>query len=397
MNHSDASEQALLGNLMLDNSQYDIVSIYLKPEDFYVPIHAAIYRTIGDVIKNGKQAWGPTLLEVLKDTPFCDPGYLGQVMSYALESKSAPKNAQHILELAYLRRMDALCAEMTKKKDLVSRSELQKQIAELSLSHAKNTEISALPQLQCAFKSANEPLRMIKTGYSAWDGSFGGLMRGARYIIAGQSGAGKTALAVNIAWNVANQGKKVRYVFFEGTEDELWWRIMARVASIPITSLREGLNPSQSEKLVGFTDELKDRDFAVVRNPRDISQMISMCGACDVIVLDGMSSAPATGDTLIERLANVSSYSKTLADRTGAAVIMLSHLNSSGVKNGGDGTAVYGGQAPTFDPEGILELKQEKTQGSVKMVTGNISKNRYGPTDSVKFIFDGKYMTYKDA
>lgn len=48
--HSQEAEQAILGALLLDNGAWERVADVLQPADFYLPAHAAIYRSIGAAI-----------------------------------------------------------------------------------------------------------------------------------------------------------------------------------------------------------------------------------------------------------------------------------------------------------------------------------------------------------
>jgi replicative DNA helicase len=59
------------------------------------------------------------------------------------------------------------------------------------------------------------PDRLIYTGIEWWDKFAGPFRRGNTYVIAGYPGAGKTTLAINLAWAMACKGKKVWYYCLE--------------------------------------------------------------------------------------------------------------------------------------------------------------------------------------
>ena len=59
------------------------------------------------------------------------------------------------------------------------------------------------------------PDRHIYTGIEWWDKFAGPMRRGNTYVLAGYPGAGKTTLALNLAWSMAKQGKRVWYYCLE--------------------------------------------------------------------------------------------------------------------------------------------------------------------------------------
>lgn len=403
--HSEMCEQALLGLIMTDNANFGLIEGRISADDFYIPIHSSIFNVIESQINQGITAWpGSVLPAVLSDTVTEEyaKSYIREMFISAEMGGNILSAAHVIADMSFRRKLishaKALNAAVESGNESLS-AKIQTQIAELSTGHVNLLPDDPHEQLMAAFKLATEPEPMMASGINCWDDTFGGLVKGVRYIIAGRAGSGKTALALNMAWNVAKSGKKVRYIFFEGRAEEIWHRIMAREMNVPITSFRKGLNANQQVAVQSKQERIIGVDFAVVRDPKNVGEMIARCGACDLIVLDGMSSAPAQGaDNLIEKVAMVTAYCKTMADKTGAAVIMLAHLNSEGIKSAGTGTGIFGGQAATFDPESIVELKADEDTKDMKLrrIDGIVTKNRYGELKTMKMSFNGEYMIYGD-
>lgn len=63
-------------------------------------------------------------------------------------------------------------------------------------------------------------IKPIPTGIDWWDEFAGPLRRGNTYVIAGYPGAGKTTLALNLAWSMAKAGQKVWYYCMELASEE---------------------------------------------------------------------------------------------------------------------------------------------------------------------------------
>jgi len=66
------------------------------------------------------------------------------------------------------------------------------------------------------------PDRHIYTGIEWWDKFAGPMRRGNTYVLAGYPGAGKTTLALNLAWSMAKQGKRVWYYCLELSATEVF-------------------------------------------------------------------------------------------------------------------------------------------------------------------------------
>lgn len=287
------------------------------------------------------------------------------------------------------------CAERNSLPELM---EAQKRLSELHAEWLVTPDVTPIEQLRSAFQLASTGQNMLSTGFQPWDDAFGGLFKGGRYLIAGHGGVGKSAFAINLAWNVAKAGGRVRWLGFEDTTAELWWRIMARVMRIPITSFRKGLSDYQQTQVTMKQGKLEGADFLVFYNTKTIAERISLCGPCDLIVVDGMTSYIAPPEyTKVDKAGYVNDQCKQLADKTGAAVIILAHVNSEAVKSGASMSGIYGGQAATFDPEGIAEIRwaDANENGKVRTIDMKILKNRFGPSgNTVKITHEGEYMTY---
>jgi len=398
MPHSAIAEQGLLGLIMCDNSRYDVVAERLTIEDFYVPMHAVIYKTAGELISSRMEANPISISEKMDCGAF---GGQNAMLLHFTEMYDAASRADDVSTLAFIvsehayqRKLIVAAGELTKAANenrVEDAKGYQAIIAELSQTFSNQRPENPNDQLRKALSQSQKTDNMMKTGIYAWDNNFQGVFKGSRYIIAGHGGAGKSALAINMSWNMACDGKKVRWLSYEEETHALWWRIMARVSGVPYTAFRHGLSEDQRYQVSAKQDILMDKDFLAFYNIPTPSDMINACGQCDLVVLDGITSAPAEGATnKIEKAGVVTEYCARIAAKTGAAVIMLAHVNSDSVKTGASMTGIYGGQAATFDPEGIVDLRYADEDRSA--VAMKVLKNRYGPAkkdvDLLRFNYE---------
>ncbi|WP_181174629.1 AAA family ATPase [Mesorhizobium sp. B2-3-10] len=402
---SPNAELALLGMLMVDNRNAACVADRLTPEHFYVPLHSLCYQHILALIEDRSEANPITLHERMKGTEWEDKVALMPHLTSMFEAAALGTNpwafGRVILETHFQRSAIALAGDVTKCAERNNLSDLlaaQKRLADLHAEWLVTPDVTPLDQMQDAYSQASTGQNMLTTGFAPWDEAFGGLFKGGRYLIAGHGGVGKSAFAINLAWNVAKAGGKVRWLGFEDTPAELWWRIMARELRVPITSFRKGLTEHQQTVVTGGQGRLSGADFLVFYNTKSIAERISLCGPCDLIVVDGMTSYLAPPEyTKVDKAGYVNDQCKQLADKTGAAVLILAHVNSDSVKSGASISGIYGGQAATFDPEGIAEIRwaDGNEAGKIRTIDMKILKNRFGPSGrTLKITHEGEYMTY---
>jgi replicative DNA helicase len=389
---------------MLDNERYQAIGEQLKASEFYIPLHATCFDLIGKLISERLEANPITLGEKLKATEF-DKGDLNNWLLSVFETAGLATDANTlaytIAEYAYQRRMiewGKMLTDAANGNRVEEAKELQAKIADEVVNFSRKSPETPTGQIQKAYARALKGESMMPTGLQCWDDAFGGLFAGSRYIIAGHGGVGKSAMAINMAWNLAKAGKRVRWLTFEEEVEQVWWRIFARETHTPITSFRKGLTPNQQEIVARRQENLLGNDFLIYANARDVGEMINWCGQSDCIVLDGLTSAPAPGAAnKVDKAGIVTDYCKKLADATGACVIILAHVNSDSIKTGSSMTGIYGGQAATFDPEGIVDLRwaDNNEQYGPRLVKMHVLKNRYGEAGKkYEVVFNGEYMKY---
>ena len=87
----------------------------------------------------------------------------------------------------------------------------------------------------------------ISTGYKSLDACTGGLLPGSVYVLAGRTGEGKTALALNMALRVAAAGRRVQYFTLEMPAEQLVARAASNLSKIDAARVRDR-NLSDEEK-----------------------------------------------------------------------------------------------------------------------------------------------------
>jgi replicative DNA helicase len=150
----------------------------------------------------------------------------------------------------------------------------------------------------------------ISSGLKAVDYNTRGFVGGELIILAGETSHGKTALGVNMAVNVAKQGKPVLFVSLEITQVQLTARIGKIVGEDALLNL-----PIFMQK----KDEL---------NWRDIDGIISVAkeNGVELVIIDHLHYFTREVDKISEDLGRITKEFKKNANRHNIPIVLISHV-----------------------------------------------------------------------
>ena len=269
--HNLEAEQALLGALMFDNAVFERLSDRLRGSHFYEPFHQRLYDAVEDHIRQGMLAEPTILMERFKQDPafqeFGGLRYLADLVDRAPPAANAPDYARVVYDLALRRDLIRIGGEIIKEApapetpaiDQIESAEQQLYtLAEtgkpssgfVSFSHA----LSGAVQMAAEAYQRDGKLAGLATNLDDLDQKLGGLHPSDLLILAGRPSMGKTALATNIAFNVARnyrweptpEGRKtvsggvVAFYSLEMSAEQLAMRILADASRGSSDKLRNG-------------------------------------------------------------------------------------------------------------------------------------------------------------
>jgi replicative DNA helicase len=230
------------------------------------------------------------------------------------------------------------------------------------------------------------------------------LGRGKFLILAADSSAGKTALALQFAYHLAAVGKKVGFFSLETDNDTLTDRLMAETQVA-------GINLPRS-KAKALTRADYDNAFIVGQNAeRQRLDLIDSIETCDeirsftiqkgyeVIVVDYLQLIDADGDKRWDIVTNISMQLHRLAQQLGVTVIGLSQITPP----------ESGGKKARLTMDSLRESRQLKHDADVILLLENcddfpggrsltVAKNKDGRRNQgMKLVFDAEHMTFSYA
>lgn len=259
--------------------------------------------------------------------------------------------------------------------------------------------------------AAGEVRPFVSTGFDSLDTQLsGGFIQSGYITLAARPGVGKTTVAVNLAENVAAQGKGVLYISLEMDERQIMARRVGAAAGVSYSSIYGGkLTDRDWTRYNDAMQTLYNRPFYIHDKPctvEDIEREIRCIDNLSLVVIDHIGLLKcATGRSRYEAVTEISHRLKQIALSTGIPILALCQLNraseakesklpslaelrdSGAIEEDSDAVMLLSRPAMFADEENKPKPWEAQTLAVL------VEKNRHGMTGTVKFDFIG--MTAK--
>ncbi|MBL4538320.1 MAG: AAA family ATPase [Oceanicaulis sp.] len=322
--HNIECEQAILGALLLDNGVYFDVEGRLHADHFFDPLHGRVFEALEKLIRRGKLADAVVLkTEFEHDPAMLDIGgavYLADLMRDAPEPSSAHEYGSVVTELYLQRALIRACqtvsamtlnadADMTavellnKAEQEFARISDESQTGQVELSDPDAGVNAVWDRTRVAQQRGQA--EGIETGYRGIDKILGPLPPSTYAVLAGRPSMGKTAVAIDWARGVAQQGGKVGFFSVaDMSRERLWQRMMVSAAArkgaiISTRDFKTGkfFSEADADMVHAASEELKaslrgrflmsdKRGMTVAEIKRAAREMKRRMGGLDLIVVD---------------------------------------------------------------------------------------------------------------
>src|SRR5271166_5162255 len=294
--HNIEAEQALLGAILVNNEAFYRVSDFLEPKHFLEGIHQRIFELVGGLIRAGKLATPVTLKTFLP--PDLDIAgltvnqYLARLAAEATTIINAEDYGRTIYDLSIRRDLITIGEDMVNLAyeapvDATPQSHIEdaeRKLFELAETGRYESGFQRFAQaLTTAVDMAAQAyqrdggLSGMATGLTDLDSRMGGLQPSDLIILAGRPGMGKTALATNVAYNVARawsgevradghtatvNGGIIGFFSLEMSAEQLATRIISEQTGIPSNKIRRGaIDEAASERSARISIKLQSLTF----------------------------------------------------------------------------------------------------------------------------------------
>ena len=394
------AQTAIIGSALIAPEIMGELAQEVREEDFSVPELRTLYSALRTLFLSGRpvdpvvlvgevgEAYRETVRDAMKLTP---------------TAANWRAYARVLRESAALRRMQDLGSALAEAVDLAEARRILT-AAEPLLLERPGVKTQGVGELLADFLHRMEDktppnylrwgIRQLDEVLTAEPGDF--------IVLGADSSVGKTALAVQLAWNMASRGRRVGFFSLETSARKLADRVVAQRARVELSKIKHkeltehdvgdvaAIGGATSRMCFGITEAA---GFGVA----DL-RAVTLANRYDVIFIDYVQLLRAEGRERWEIVTKISMELHTLAQQLGVAVIALSQLTPPDKTKGAR-------RAPSRDD--LRESRQLKQDADVILLMSlddpeendglrwlAVAKNKDGPLGRICLKFDAAHMEF---
>ncbi|MDR0300983.1 MAG: replicative DNA helicase [Treponema sp.] len=433
--HDDELERATLGSLLEDAEAVSVaIQQHIHPEDFYSRANQRIYEAVLSLDGKGLRPDIQTVVQELKHLGKLDEAggasYVSGLTTVIPSSANIDYYAQTVKNYSLKRSLLKVASQIgvsaydESKEARETLEEIQQYIFELSddrqvfssrkIGEVLKETIDIIDQV----RESKNPITGISSGLEKLDQMTAGFQKDEFIIIGARPSVGKTALALNMAANIAFH-KKIPTAFFslEMSSIALVQRLISSEALVQAQNLRSGfLSSGDYKKIIDVMGIIYEAPFHIVDMPnmklldlRSQARKLRSQQQVEIIFIDYLGLIGHDNGSLprYEQISEISRSLKSLARELHIPVVVLCQLNrdaqfevptlanlrdSGSIEQDADLVLFLNREVPKKKKN----EKEEEKQGPIDLIPTDliIAKQRNGPTGVVKLELVTKYAKF---
>lgn len=436
MPYSMEAEQAVLGCILIEPSCMTSVVEYVKAEYFFVPQHKLIFSVMLSLDTVGATIDPIVVLEKLKSDGSFDEAsgknYLFQLAQTVPSTANVESYAKIVREKYYIRSL------ITAGKEIMDSAGNEEDTADMLLDNAEQriydirqgkniggpSKLSDIivnqvyDKLQKLTSENADDYKGYPTGFAELDRIISGLNKSDLILIGARPAMGKTSLALNLARNISVIGnRKVLFFSLEMTKEQLAQRILSTEARVESTKMRTGqLSSDEWVRIASATSALNNVplyfDDSSGITVQEIKAKVRKEKNVDVVIIDylGLISSSTRAENRVQEISQITRNLKLMAKDLRIPVVVCAQLNRgtegrgknhrpqlSDLRESGsieqDADIVLMIHRPGYydkdDPN--AEIDENTIIGETDLI---VAKNRHGPTEDVKLVYNENYTLF---
>ncbi|MBN1825184.1 MAG: replicative DNA helicase [Candidatus Eisenbacteria bacterium] len=426
------AERAVLGAVLLDGEAITRVLDFLDSGAFYRDAHRKIFDAAISLYERNEAIDLITIADEMKRAGTLDEAggrlYLSSLLDEVATSANVTYHSGLVLEKSILRRLIRTGTEIVQQgyegggdvQELLDRAE--QSIFDISESRItrgfepiRNVVKPVFAEAQ-AVAHGERGRTGILSGYPDLDSLLTGFQRSDLIIVAGRPSMGKTAFCLNVAQNVAIDGKQPVAVFsLEMAREQLVHRLLCSEARVDSHALRNGYVPhrdwpnlTQAASLLSEAPiYIDDTPSLTVLEMRSRARRLHKEVGLGLVIIDYLQliDSHKRTESRQQEISQISRSLKALAKEIGVPVVALSQLSRAVENRPGKHRPVLSdlreSGAIEQDADVVLFLYRPEVydntpenEGKAELIVG---KQRNGPLGVVHLTFIKNYTRFESV
>ena len=414
----ESVEMALIGCLMLDNLKIAAVSEILTPADFSCSDIGGIYKVILSQWSAGHTA---DALTVSAELDMHDAGTAQEAYASTGSAASAMFLAEQVRDASTRRKLHleaSRAAKAAKENDAPILDILEKArdsingIGHVEKKRTAEDDILGLVKSSQDAAASESGTVGIPTGYRTLDNMTSGLIDSDLWVIAARTSLGKTALALNIIYNILKNTDKSPVLFTaEMSPPQIWLRLLSQELKIDSNRILRGdLNKGQWSAYIDASQKMAEEwgprlfcDPKSAPTPgyiNSIARQKQQEGKCDIVFTDYLGLMTFPGYTKeYSIITECAKSQKALAKDLNVPAVLLAQIGRGPESRDGMTMPVLTDLKSSGEIENsadkALFIHKETRDASIGVL--NLAKHRGGPLGQFKVLFDGPTTTFTEV
>lgn len=415
--HADTArkvEEQLIAGILLRPKDFFAASDAVTPDDFIDQVLSEYWRAFGDMAKSGVEFWRQSVLvsELAKRGLIAKIG--GDKAFAELLLKVAPGHtvyhSEEVAKWAERRRVAVAIQSLAQEintlafdpSDVIA-------MAQSKLVKAQSVageDVKQLGEVMADYllelddiRTNKKPLTLIQTGFGVLDQELaGGVAVGEYAILAARPSIGKSALAMDIAWNAATTGSPSLFVSLEMSNQQISQRQFAKQSDVSMYRMRTAtMSDSDSLSMVRACEKTKEIPLYVWQaSGATIGRIESRIRAeiakknIKLVIIDylGLIKGQDSRQSIYERVTQISGELARMAKQLNVALLVLCQLGRAAEGEVPTINQLRDSGAIEQDADIILLLHREKRDSKEAKLL--LEKQRNGTISQLELQFDGK-------
>ena len=449
---STDAEKAVLGAMILDASQIEVVMALVKPEFFYHQRHKQLSLAIIELYEKGQSVDFTTLTTEMRRRGQLEevggPGYIVGLEQYVFSTANAKDHAHIVLQKHQLRELINI-AEVIKDQAITEANDVdvllgQAEAMIFELGERRPTKdfqdigtltLETIEEIDRRSRSTHD-VTGVATGYTDLDEWTGGFQSSDLIILAARPSVGKTAFALNMVCNIGAGMRERRMLpevrrpvgifSLEMSASQINMRLLSTISNVPMHKMRSGrLTQTEMRRIHEYAETLHDAPIFVDDTPgisvlelrAKARRMYARRPDLSLIIIDYLQLMRGSGlrgsDNRQQEVAEISRSLKALARELNVPIIalsqlsrlieqrkgkgarpMLSDLRESGAIEQDADVVMFLHREKHFDKKDGDDEEQRAADITAEPAELIIGKQRNGPIGTIDLVFFRQTATY---